>query len=54
MSPVFLEDLRTGTTRRLPVVAAAAAAAAESVGGLFGFRQTARMFRTTVMRSSHA
>jgi len=50
MSPVFLEDLPTGTTRRLPVVSAAAG----PVGGLFGFRQTARMFHTTVMRSSHA
>ena len=50
MSPVFLEDLRTGTTRRRSVVSAATG----SVGGLFGFRQTARMFHATVMRSSHA
>jgi hypothetical protein len=50
MRRVFLEDLPTGTTRRLSVVSAVAG----SVGGLFGFRQTARVFHATVMRSSHA
>jgi hypothetical protein len=49
MRVVFLEDLRAGTTR-LSVVSAAAG----SIGKLFGFRQTARIFHATVMRSSHA
>jgi hypothetical protein len=50
MRPVFLEDLRTGMTRLLSVVSAAAG----SIGEPFGFRQPARIFHATAMRSSHA